>query len=81
MAKFPTKDADVLALAHEIMNGLAHHEEVFPAPPVPFSNLAILNNAALQAIAEMINAEAVYARAVSKKQAAMKALSGEMPST
>ena len=33
MAAFPTREADIVALANDIATGLATHTEVFPAPP------------------------------------------------
>jgi len=33
MASFPTREADIVALANDIATGLATHTEVFPAPP------------------------------------------------
>ena len=80
MATFPTKDADILALAHDMMNGLAHHTDIFPTPPTGYSALAVLNNTVLQAIATVVEAEAARARAVSAKRDAMTALKKAMTS-
>ena len=33
MASFPLREADIVALAHDIGTGLATHPEIFPAPP------------------------------------------------
>lgn len=33
MARFPLREADILALARDIATGLAEHPDVFPAPP------------------------------------------------
>jgi len=33
MGSFPTREADIVALANDIATGLATHTEVFPAPP------------------------------------------------
>lgn len=78
MARFPKKDADIIALAHDMMNGLAHHTDVFPAPPIDYSALSVLNTEALTAIAAAVNAEGAYARAVSAKQVAIKGLAKAM---
>ena len=35
MARFPTRENDVAALANDLINGLTKNSEVFPSPPVP----------------------------------------------
>ncbi len=35
MARFPTRESDIIALAHEIIAGFLAHPDIFPNPPVP----------------------------------------------
>ena len=39
MARFPSREAEVAALASEMINGLTEHAEDFPAPPIGVAEL------------------------------------------
>jgi hypothetical protein len=42
MGTFPKTEANVLALADEMIVGLTNHSDICPAPPVPFDLLSTL---------------------------------------
>ena len=67
MANFPLREADIVALAHDIATGLAAHPEVFPAPPHSSDEI----NTALAAVATAHDA-AVIASAQAKQGTAAK---------
>ena len=54
MARFPTRENDIAALANELIEGFTNNSEVFPTPPVPPEELT----AALQAYWEVREAAA-----------------------
>jgi hypothetical protein len=74
MASFPLREADIVALAHDIATGLAAHPEIYPAPPFGPDQI----NAAIAAVAAAhdtaVNASAQAKQATGAKDEALDTL-------
>lgn len=63
MARFPTRESDLIALAHQLIAGLTNHPKVFANPPVAAAQLqdrltAFLNDGQAASVADTRAAEA-----------------------
>ena len=78
MARFPIREAEIVALAQSIINGLTQHTADFPSPPPDAANLSAMLaefNARTQA---SIQAEAVAQQAHAAKDEAQQELTDIM---
>jgi hypothetical protein len=72
MPRFPVREADILALAEDMINGMAENED-FPSPPLSTSDLRNLRDAFLSASNAQVVSKAVAEEATETKQAALEA--------
>jgi hypothetical protein len=72
MPRFPVREADILALAEDMINGMAENED-FPSPPLSTSDLRNLRDAFLSASNAQVVSKAVAEQATETKQAALEA--------
>ena len=78
MARFPSKEADVFALAQEMMSGLAANAAVYPSPPVTVAEVATAFSAYLTAKNAAIAAQAAAEQATAAKDDALQTLTDGM---
>ena len=78
MARFPTKEAEVLALAHEIESGLNANAATYPAPPFPGIALAMAMNAYNTTKNAATAAVAAAEQATATKDEALQTLADHM---
>ena len=78
MARFPTKEADILALAHELESGLNTNAAAYPAPPFPGIPLAIAKSAYVAAKNAAVAAVAAAEQATATKDEALQVLTDHM---
>jgi hypothetical protein len=71
MARFPTREADIVALAGDIMHGLTEYTEDFPNPPVTTEEIGTALATYSQAREGVVGAEAAAAEAYSVKNEAL----------
>lgn len=74
MATFPTKEAEVLSLAMEIMYGLTAHPDIYPSPPVLPGSLSGRINTAIAKSDIAKEKQAAAEEATKEKQAAFAEL-------
>jgi len=80
MARFPTKEAEIAALAGEMISGLAANAATYPAPPVNLMELSMLHSAYVIAQNAVIAAQAAADQAYTDKDAALESLANGMKS-
>lgn len=78
MARFPSKEAEVFALAQEMMTGLATNAAVYPSPPVTVTELATAFSAYLSAKNAAVAAQAAAEQATAAKDDALQTLTDGM---
>ncbi|MBI9081913.1 MAG: fibronectin type III domain-containing protein [Pseudodesulfovibrio sp.] len=78
MAQFPRTEAEIAALAQEMLSGLAANAATYPAPPVTTAQLAISFNAYYTAQNAAIAAQAAADQAYTDKADALEALADGM---
>jgi len=78
MARFPSKEAEVLALSQEMATGLAANVAIYPSPPVSLMDLASSVNAYISAKNAAIAALAAAEQATAAKDEALEALTNDM---
>lgn len=74
MGKFPTKEAEIVALGSAMMTGLTDNPGVYPDPPLPQASLGPLMNAYATSKNAAIAAKADVEAAVAQKNEALEAL-------
>jgi len=74
MARFPDREAEIKALAQNIVTGLAEHAADFPAPPVTSAALAALLNSFITLGDEQVAALAAAEQATTTKKAGLEEL-------
>lgn len=72
MPRFPIREADILALAEDMINGMAENED-FPSPPLSTSDLRNLRDAFLSASNAQIVSKAAAEQATETKGTALEA--------
>ena len=80
MAQFPRTEAEVAALAQEMISGLAANAATYPAPPVNLMELSMLHSAYVIAQNAVIAAQAAADQAYTDKDAALESLADGMKS-
>ena len=78
MARFPSKEAEVFALAQEMMTGLAANAAVYPSPPVTVAGLGAAFGAYMTANSAAVAAQAAAEQATAAKDEALEALTDGM---
>ena len=78
MARFPSKEAEVLALSQEMASGLAANVAIYPSPPVSLMDLASSVSAYVSAKNAAIAALAAAEQATTTKDEALQALTDDM---
>ncbi len=78
MARFPLKEAEILALANDMQAGLAANAAVFPAPPVAPADLQTAMGAYITARDAAIAATAAAEQTTASKDEALQALADDM---
>lgn len=78
MRKFPRKEADVAALARQIVAGLTAKVDDFPSPPLAPAELQSFLDDYKKALDDTMLARAAVAKACAAKDEALKALLGGM---
>ena len=78
MARFPSKEADVFALAQEMMSGLAANAAVYPSPPVTVAELGAAFGAYMTANSAAVAAQAAAEQATAAKDEALQTLTDGM---
>lgn len=81
IARFPSKEAEVFALAQEMMTGLAANAAVYPSPPVTVAELATAFSAYMTANNAAVAAQAAAEQATAAKDEALEALTDGMKAT
>ena len=74
MRRFPTREADVAALARQIISGLTQNAETFPTPPLPPAELQSALEAYRRTHAAAVSARAAAAAAFDEKDEALQEL-------
>jgi len=74
MARFPTREAEIAALAGDIIHGLTQYTEDFPAPPVAAPELQTAVDTYVAARESAVTAEGTAAEAFDTKDEALQAL-------
>jgi hypothetical protein len=67
MATFPRTEAELVALARKVIDGLARHAETYPSPPFTPAMLTTILESFLSASSEAVAAQAAASRAVANK--------------
>jgi len=80
MARFPLKEAEIVALAEAMITGLTDNAVLYPAPPVAVLDLTTLKNDYIAALNAAIAARAAAEAATSAKDAALEDLVDAMKS-
>ena len=78
MARFPTRESEILALAHELESGLNANAAVYPAPPFPGLPLAMARSAYITAKNAAVAAIAAAEQATADKDEVLEALTDKM---
>ena len=78
MAQFPSKEAEIAALARQMVSGLDANKDVYPEPPVEPQDLDDVLEAYLTTREEATAARAEASRAVAIKDEALQALTDDM---
>jgi len=78
MARFPLKEAEILALANDMAAGLAANAATFPAPPVAPADLQTAMGAYITARDAAVAATAAAEQATAAKNEALQALTDDM---
>ena len=78
MAGFPKSEAEILALAQELVTGLSANVAVYPSPPVSVMDLATTINSYVSAKNAAIAAQATAEQATSDKEDALEDLTEAM---
>ncbi len=78
MARFPTTEAEVMALAQEMTTGLIANVAIYPAPPVTVIDLGAAASAYIVARDVAVAAQAAAEQATSDKDDALQALVDDM---
>ncbi|NIA31391.1 MAG: hypothetical protein GWP06_15970 [Actinobacteria bacterium] len=78
MARFPIRQADVLALAESIIAGLDAHTATYPTPPVSAADLRTVLDGCVDAVSEVHAARAAYEMAVAEKDSRLAELKDKM---
>jgi hypothetical protein len=78
MARFPSREAEVAALASEIINGLTENAEDFPAPPLGAAELQAKLDAYRKAHEAAVLIQSKAAEAFDLKDEALASLSDDM---
>ena len=78
MARFPSREAEVAALASEMINGLTEHAENFPAPPIGVAELQARLDAYRNAHEAAVLVQSSAAEAFDVKDEALRSLSDDM---
>jgi len=78
MARFPSKEAEVLALGQEMVTGLAANAAIYPSPPVSVIDLGSALNAYMTAKNAATAAQAAAEEATTTKDEALQALTDDM---
>lgn len=74
MRRFPTREAEVAALARQIVSGLTENAEHFPAPPLPPAELQKALDAYVRKHEAAVSARAAAALAFDEKDEALQEL-------
>ena len=74
MARFPIKEAEIMALAQEMASGFGANAAIYPAPPVPVIGLAITTSAYTTARDAAVAASAAAEQATTDKDEALQTL-------
>jgi hypothetical protein len=80
MAQFPKSEAEVATLANAMVGGLAASLEIYPAPPIDYEGLNILQTAYNTARNAAIAAQAAAEQATTDKDAKLTTLIDGMKS-
>ena len=80
MAQFPKSEAEVVTLANAMVGGLAASIDIYPAPPIDFEGLNMLETAYNQAKNAAIAAQAAAEQATTAKDAKLAELIDGMKS-
>ena len=80
MARFPLKEAEIVALAEAMITGLTDNAVLYPAPPVAVLDLTTLKNDYITALNAAIAARAAAEAATTAKDAALEDLVDAMKS-
>ncbi|SMF96786.1 hypothetical protein SAMN02949497_4194 [Methylomagnum ishizawai] len=78
MARFPTRESDLIALAQQIITGLLKHTDLFANPPFPINQLQKRLAAFLSDAQDATTADTQAAAAHAKKDASREALAEDM---
>ncbi len=78
MARFPLREAEVAALAENMIAGLTDNPAVYPTLPVAVADLTTSKNEFLSAKSDVVAAKAAYEAALAAKDAVMETLEGQM---
>lgn len=78
MAKFPKREADIVALGQEVVAGLSAYAAVYPAPPVAPVDLESRMTAYIAAREATIEARAVAEAATAAKREALRAFVADL---
>ena len=78
MAQFPRTEAEIAALAQEMISGLAVNAATYPAPPVSLMELSMLRSGYVVAQNAVIAAQAAADQAYTDKADALEALADGM---
>lgn len=78
MARFPRTEAEIAALMQDMINGFANHQTVYPAPPVPTTQLSQTMSAYIVARNTATEAQADAELAVAAKGEALEAMVDDM---
>ncbi len=74
MARFPSREAEIKALAQSIVTGLAANAADFPSPPVPSAGLHALLNSFITLCDEQVAAQAAADQVTATKLAGLEEL-------
>jgi hypothetical protein len=78
MANFPSREAEVLALAQELGAGLTTHTDIYPAPPISPTALGTVVGDYIEAKDAAVAAQATAEQAIAAKDEALQALVDDM---
>jgi len=78
MARFPRSEAEILALAQELVTGLSNNVAVYPSPPISVMDMATTISAYATAKNTAIAAQAAAEQATSDKEEALEDLTDAM---
>ena len=78
MARFPSREAEVFALAQGMMSGLAANAAVYPSPPVTVAELGAAFGAYMTANSAAVAAQAAAEQATAAKDEALQTLTDGM---